>query len=601
MPTTARAATQPRRTVAATTALALAGALLLLVAVLGSRDPMMAHAATPITRDLEITSGFSDTDIDEAEAALGHDGVTLTLTGDGASGSRRWVAVRTDITSIPADANVTLAELVLQIATPSTGALTITPGRLGSSWTEAATWSGSAGGWNVAPGNSEPITAETTEVRIDVTLDISEYLDGTTNNGWVLRVIGGGDTVVFHSSEAVDANLRPRLEVQYSASSSVLVPGAGTYSSDSAGTYEDTFVSATDPDTTKSTLDTLSIGRTTTEVREGLVRFPVVSEPGFDGAQVLEAKLVLPISAHGSTRTFAASRICQPASLNDAGAIASRTYSNLPYGALSSIQATTSSYDGSSETLEFNVTAIVQEWANGEPNLGFHLKQTSQTSLEIVDFGSFNNGSAALRPRLEVNYVAGDGPNGGTPACGQATATATATFTNTATATATSTATSTPVTPTATSTPVTPTATGTATQTPTQTATPTSTQTPTATATAGPSTPVPTANLQVLTSAGPVARSRLTFQAIDATQQLESGSFAILNPDTDHYWNGALGEWQEERFENPATKTSDTTWAFAIEGAARRQFVNITVTIEFSGDGPDGLLRSLESAGMTIR
>lgn len=112
---------------------------------------------------------------------------------------------------------------------------------------------------------------------------------------------------------------------------------------------------------------------------------------------------------------------------------------------------------------------------------------------------------------------------------------------------------------------------------------------------------MPTANLQVMTSAGPVARSRLTFQAIDATLELEEASFTILNPETDLYWNGEAGVWQEARFENPATKTGDTTWSFAVEGAARRLFVNITVSVEFSGDGPDGLLRSLESAEVTIR
>ena len=145
MPKPARAAAQPRRTIAASTAIALAGAMLLLLAVLGSRDPMMVHAATPVTRELSITSGFSDTYIDEGEPALGHDGPTLVLTGDGASGSRRWTGIRTDIGSIPAEAEVTLAELVLQVATPPAGALTITPARLGANWTESANRHGSTG------------------------------------------------------------------------------------------------------------------------------------------------------------------------------------------------------------------------------------------------------------------------------------------------------------------------------------------------------------------------------------------------------------------------------------------------------------------------
>lgn len=112
---------------------------------------------------------------------------------------------------------------------------------------------------------------------------------------------------------------------------------------------------------------------------------------------------------------------------------------------------------------------------------------------------------------------------------------------------------------------------------------------------------MPSADLQVLSISGLVARSRLAFEAIDATQELESGVFVIRNTTTQLYWNGETGAWQGGQFENPATKLSSTMWQLAIQGTARRAFVNTTVTIQFIGDGPDGLLRSATSPEMSIR
>lgn len=105
----------------------------------------------------------------------------------------------------------------------------------------------------------------------------------------------------------------------------------------------------------------------------------------------------------------------------------------------------------------------------------------------------------------------------------------------------------------------------------------------------------------MVTATGFVSRSRLAFQAIDATQGLESGAFVIRNTATHLYWNGATAAWQVERFENPAAKLSSTSWRLAIAGTARRAFVNMTITVEFTGDGQDGLLRSAASPEMSIR
>ena len=58
MPAAVKAATRPQRTVAATAAIALSGALLLLVTLVSSRGPKAVFAATPESRSEVITANF---------------------------------------------------------------------------------------------------------------------------------------------------------------------------------------------------------------------------------------------------------------------------------------------------------------------------------------------------------------------------------------------------------------------------------------------------------------------------------------------------------------------------------------------------------------
>ena len=594
----------------------LAGALLLSLATLPGPGARLAEAASPVTRTLEITSEITDTFISQSAASVAHDGPTLAITGDSSVAAKQLSGMRFGLGTIPANASVTTAELVLQVFTPPATGVSVTPMRLlpTANWSEGATWTSTNAAWNAGSlGSSVSVSPDSTELRINVTNDIGAFLGGTTNNGWVLRIIGSSETLALHSSEAATAELRPRLVVQYTATESAFRP-ASAYATDLPGSYEDTFLSALDAGATKGALDSLSIGRTSSDVTEGLVRFPATQEQGFAGGRVLEARLVLTVSVHGQARTFAVARVCQPASLGAAGAIASRSYANLPYAALASVQATSAAYDGEAAQVNFDVTSIVQSWANGEPNLGFGVYQSSPTKIDAVRFGSFNSESASIRPRLEVTYVAGSGVPGGTPVCGQATATATATSVSTATATntpvtpsATPTHTATPVlaatattVPAATGTPS-PTATATATNTATATLTATATATATSTPTLGPVAPVASANLLVLTSPGPVSRSRLAFEAIDQSLNLTEASFVIRNKTGGKYWSVALGTWQTTLVENPAIQSSVSKWILEIGGAPRRSFAATTVSVEFRGKSGVASYKSAVAPEMAIR
>ncbi len=586
----------------------LAGALLLSLATLPGPGARLAEAASPVTRTLEITSEITDTFISQSAASVAHDGPTLAITGDSSVAAKQLSGMRFGLGTIPANASVTTAELVLQVSTPPATGVSVTPMRLlpTANWSEGATWTSTNAAWNAGSlGSSVSVSPVSTELRINVTNDIGAFLGGTTNNGWVLRIIGSSETLALHSSEAATSELRPRLVVQYTATESAFTP-ASAYATDLPGSYEDTFLSALDAGATKGALDSLSIGRTSSDVTEGLVRFPATQEQGFAGGLVLEARLVLTVSVHGQARTFAVARVCQPASLGAAGAIASRSYANLPYAALASVQATSAAYDGEAAQVNFDVTSIVQSWANGEPNLGFGVYQSSPTKIDAVRFGSFNSESASIRPRLEVTYVAGSGVPGGTPVCGQATATATATSVSTATATntpvtpsATPTHTATPV-PAATGTPS-PTATATATNTATATLTATATATATSSSVPGPVAPLASANLLVLTSTGPVSRSRLAFEAIDQSLNLTEASFMIRNKTGGKYWSVAQGTWQTTLVENPAIQSSVSKWILEISGAPRRSFAATTVSVEFRGKSGVASYKSAVAPEMAIR
>jgi len=76
-----------------------------------------------------------------------------------------------------------------------------------------------------------------------------------------------------------------------------------------------------------------------------------------------------------------------------------------------------------------------------------------------------------------------------------------------------------------------------------------------------------------------VPRSRLTFTAADGSLAPGSVAFIIKRVSDNKYWNSATGQWQSEVYLNAATSV-DGAWELPIQGAARRQFAGITVTVE---------------------
>ena len=541
-----------------------------------------AGASTPTTEVIALTSANNavvDTYIDEAEPAAQHNTSVLNVTGND-SGAAEWAGVRFDLAGYfdtvghPQDVSVVGASLHFTVQAAATGDMTLTPTRLAaaSTWASTATWNGEQFDWASGTlGANYPITAGTTTLTIDVTSDVQGFLNGTlTNNGWTLRAQTGSNTVVFHSSEAVNVSDRPTLTVTYNTSTSTLRPAAGAYSSDVAGSFEDTFVQPGAPSAANGGLDYIRVGRSASDRYDTLLRFNLGADfPAMSRSTIVSAQLILPVKVGGVDRTLHAGRVCGPAGLSINGAVTNATYAGIPYAALQSVQASPPlNYTGAMSELTFDVTAIVQSWANGEANLGFHIYQQSPIPAVIdwIDMYSFNEPLNTNRPRLVFEYVSDGGAANPTssPACQQATPTPTSTSVPTSTNTPTST----------------PTGTQTATNTPTNTPTGTPTNTATATPT-GTATVITSAQLVVETPpAGQmVPRSRLTFTGAAGNVAPDSVTFIIQRASDDKYWDGAAGAWAAAEVANAAT-LADGKWQYEVTGEDRRLFVNTGVTVE---------------------
>ena len=561
------------------------GALLMglsvLIASWNSPSPSSAAMATSETIELRATANaVVDTYVNELAPSTAHDNDRLRL--DGLSGERKRAAIRFDLATPfhlnnrPGDVTVTSATLHLKVAEAPSAPTGVLPVFLnsGSSWNGSATWNSSASGWlsgtNLPSFEVGTADADTWK-QVSVTANVQALVSGTTNNGWSFYLPVGAENLAFYASNAANSADRPYLTITYTTSTSDLRP-AGTYSTDVAGGFEDTYVNSAAPSSSFGTLDSLAIDNHSGGRSDALVRFNLAADtPSLAGARIVSATLTMRVASGNNARTLYASRLCGPSSLSMPGAITNATYTALAYPpSQQNVSAPFAYQSGSLDPIALDVTTIVQNWADGEANLGFRIYQAEPPSgvSNAITLHSFNATDPANRPQLVIEYVHDQGPANSlpSPTCQVAAPTATPTNTNTPTnvpGTATNTPTNTPV----------PTATPTNTTVPTATNTPLPTATPASTVS---STQVVVTNPAHETVTG---RSRLAFSATHGTLSPSAMGFVIQREGDDHYWNGTTGQWQAASHANPAS-SSGSTWTYTVTGEQRRQFANVSVTVE---------------------
>ena len=75
-------------------------------------------------------------------------------------------------------------------------------------------------------------------------------------------------------------------------------------------------------------------------------------------------------------------------------------------------------------------------------------------------------------------------------------------------------------------------------------------------------------------------RSRLTFEVTDGSLTPTTVSFVIKRTSDNKYWDGTTSTWGAGVVENAATGNGSGSWSYAVTGAARRQFVGVSLVVE---------------------
>ncbi|MDZ7729109.1 MAG: DNRLRE domain-containing protein [Dehalococcoidia bacterium] len=349
------------------------------------------------------------------------------------------------------------------------------------------------------------------------------------------------------------------LEVTYKTSTADFQPSDADLADggkDMPGAYEDTYILGSATDQPEGDEDHLSIDLSDANRSDALLRFHLDSiQDSLSGSRVLSATLTLQVKDSSDARPLRVFRICRPSSLSIDGAVTSAAQDGVSYGEFvpDGSDDAVSYGSGSTAPVDFDVTGIVQEWADGEVNAGFWIEQdgNSSSTPSYLRFHSFNAADESLRPHLEIEYVEDEGEENTTPSpqCTEATPTPTPTDTPTPEDTATST-------PEPTETP-----------TPEPTATPEPTETPT------PDGPQTSAELQLTGPSldGPVSRSRLAFVAGTGDITADAVTLVIQRTSDDLYWDAGAAAWVEDEVANAATDNAGA-WRLPVTGVDMRAF-----------------------------
>ncbi len=212
----------------------LVAALLGIIPSLLSQDYINASGGSSIARTFQPSS--ADSWLNETSKNVNYGtGLYIEAKSNGKDGRG---LVQFDISEIPTGSTVTSATLSLYISfkgTNWTGATTRTYDvhQVTTSWAEATVswrvsdggnWGTAGGDFNATPTASQPTTGTGTGVWMDwtVTSDVSAFVGGTANYGWIVKDDTEGSATLydiqFHSSEyTTDLNLRPKLAVTFTA------------------------------------------------------------------------------------------------------------------------------------------------------------------------------------------------------------------------------------------------------------------------------------------------------------------------------------------------------------------------------------------------
>lgn len=169
------------------------------------------------TCTLTGTTQSTDTYVNQGSSSSSYGGTTTMLVQPN-RGSEKQSLILFDLskcpTAIPTTGGADSATLSLRITSAPKSSRTLTVWRAGASWSSSTTW-------NTRPSTGSQTTTFSTgtnasTVSIPVTIDVDNFIQGTSNDGWVITDEGSSaaqDTTTFATSNA--ASNKPTLTITY--------------------------------------------------------------------------------------------------------------------------------------------------------------------------------------------------------------------------------------------------------------------------------------------------------------------------------------------------------------------------------------------------
>jgi len=207
-----------------------------------TNTPTPTPTATPDKFEMTLAQGqngyqgVSDTFITQREPTLNYGQAPLLTLSEHAN-FRNRILIKFDLSHIGAadlrHAELRLHPTYLTIAPQGTATLH----RMQRAWdADSATWEMAATGqpWAQAgaqAGNDYDAVATATQsitqdatLSFDVTADVTDWLSGTVNSGWIIRLTGSDLLMTLGSSEHANANFRPELVLTLGNSTQIATP-----------------------------------------------------------------------------------------------------------------------------------------------------------------------------------------------------------------------------------------------------------------------------------------------------------------------------------------------------------------------------------------
>jgi RHS repeat-associated protein len=413
---------------------------------------LITPTVTPLPGDYTFSvqpdeSVGKDTYIESGSRAGVNSGSSETIYVGSASGRTTKSLITFDMSSIPSNAIINSAALILTYSADSSSvSSTLTIYQLKRDWVESdASWTyystGNAWATAGASGSTDVGTAVVGTASLSASPEIGspvlialektriqEMINGTvTNNGFLLKVdTSDTNKIGFYSSSTATASFRPKLVVEYTLPGEVTAtptmgPGEHTLiDSPLESVGNDAYIeSGALADTNYSTEDTMWVGSASGRTTKSLIQFDLSSIPSY--ASINSASLLLTYSRDASDAQHSLSIFRLKKDWVESEVTWNSYSANNTWGiagvagaadaellAIGSVNLPVDPVLGSAVEIPLNKYRI-QEMLNGTiVNNGF-LLQVDGSSANKYGFYTSSSPIASYRPRLVVEYTV---PNG---------------------------------------------------------------------------------------------------------------------------------------------------------------------------------------------